>query len=611
MSLTTMLWVHVEHGQREVQAAMTKTYPPGIHQRSIYECSDGWIHATGGRAKGKSVNEILGLPDEASQMSLMQLGMAGTPEARVKLQEIQAQIAETYKKFTVAELVDQFTSNGLGAEPIIPMDEMLFHPQLIATGAVVEVVDPEVGPTTQLGVTVYLEKTPGRVTGPRPLLGQHTDEVFAEATARMPNGAVPLTPGRPLDHALADIRVLDFGRAFAGPFAAMILATLGADVIKVQSPGVAMMGGGPELGCGQGKRAIAVDMKRPEGMKIARELIARSDLVHHNMTLGVAERLGIDYESLCSIKPDILYCNTYMYGPVGPLAELGGLDPMAQAAAGLEYEAGPVHEGNPPLWYRFGHGDTANAFSSVVGVLAALLHRKRTGEGQGVWATLLHGAALWGSGVYRGPDGAPEMPKMDKAQTGLDALYRLYEAQGGWIQIAALKAEHWPALCQAVGRTDLIDDGRFATLEGRRSHRSELEAELEQAFRALTPLQWRRRLDGLGVPSEVPVDTQDGETWLFDEEMHRLGIVAEVEHSVHGRLRQVGQLITFSDTPGVNRVAPPVVGQDTVELMRWLGYDDETICRYRDQGIVDFPGDLVVDATGSPSPGLALGSPSA
>jgi crotonobetainyl-CoA:carnitine CoA-transferase CaiB-like acyl-CoA transferase len=222
-------------------------------------------------------------------------------------------------------------------------------------------------------------------------------------------------------------------------------------------------------------------------------------------------------------------------------------------------------------------------------VLTALFHRKRTGEGQALWATLLHGAALWGSGTYRGPDGSPDLPKLDKAQTGLDALYRLYKAQGGWIQIAALKAEHWPALCQAVGRADLLDDERFGSRGARVSNRAALETELEQAFGTLTPLQWRRRLDGVGVPSEISVDTQDGESWLFDEELLRLGLVTEVNHAVHGRLRQIGQLINFSDTPGVSRLAPPVVGQDTVELMRWLGYDDETIMSYREQGIVDFP----------------------
>jgi len=261
MAITTMLWLHVEHGQNEVEAAMAKTYPPGIHQRTIYECADGWIHAAGGRSKGKSVNEILGLPDEASPMALMQLAMAGTPEARVTLEAIQLQIADAYRRFSVADLVDRFTANGLGAEAIVPMDEILLHPQLVATGAVVEVVDPEVGRTTQLGVTVYLEKTPGRVTGPRPRLGQHTAEVLAEAAGKRATPPPAASTARPLDHALADFRVLDFGRAFAGPFAAMVLATLGADVIKVQATGVQFMSGGPELGCGQGKRAIAVDMK--------------------------------------------------------------------------------------------------------------------------------------------------------------------------------------------------------------------------------------------------------------------------------------------------------------------------------------------------------------
>jgi crotonobetainyl-CoA:carnitine CoA-transferase CaiB-like acyl-CoA transferase len=187
------------------------------------------------------------------------------------------------------------------------------------------------------------------------------------------------------------------------------------------------------------------------------------------------------------------------------------------------------------------------------------------------------------------------MPKLDKAQTGLHALYRLYQAQGGWIQIAALRPEHWPALCQALGRIDLVDDARFSSPESRRTNRGVLEAELEPAFGALTPLQWRRRFDSLGIPSEVPVDTQDGDCWLFDDELLRLGVVAELNHAVHGRLRQVGQLINFSDTPGVNRLAPPVVGQDTVELMRWLGYDDDTIHTYREQGIVDYPDTVVSD----------------
>src|SRR6202034_1090885 len=120
--------------------------------------------------------------------------------------------------------------------------------------------------------------------------------------------------------------------------------------------------------CQEGKRVISVDGKRPEGRRIIEQLIASADVIHHNMTLGVAERLGIDHATVSEIQPGIITCNTFMYGAEGPLAHLGGLDPLGQAAAGLEYEAGPVYEGNTPLWYRWGHGDTSNALASVVGV---------------------------------------------------------------------------------------------------------------------------------------------------------------------------------------------------------------------------------------------------
>jgi crotonobetainyl-CoA:carnitine CoA-transferase CaiB-like acyl-CoA transferase len=571
MALTTMLWVNAEHGQRESQHIMEKSYPPGVHQRSVYEVADGWVHLAHGRSTGRSLTEILGVQPDADP----------------------AAIAAAFGRQSRDALVDELHANGLGAEAIVPMGEMLHHAQLRATGAVVEVDDPEVGPTTQLGITVRLIDTPGRVVGPRPAAGEHTSEVLASlatapaASPRHPDA--PVSDTRAQAHALGDIRVLDFGRAFAGPFAAMVLASLGAEVIKVQAPGFPGMYGGPELGCGQGKRWISVDLKRPEGTQIVHELVARSDVVHHNMTKGVAERLAIDYPTLQKVKNDIICCNSFMYGPEGPLSDLGGLDPLAQAAAGLEYEAGPVEAGNPPLWGRFGHGDTANALSSVVGVLLALYHRKQTGRGQPVWASLLHATALWSSGVYETSDGPSDYPRLDQQQTGLDALYRQYQAHGGWVQLAAVTPAHGDALCGELGRSDLADDARFATSEARRAHRAELEAELVPVFATQTPLQWRRRLDTVGVPCELVVDTLGGESVLFDEENVRLGLVAETEHRVHGRLRQVGQLVTFADTPGRVQYAPPVAGQHTREIMEWLGYDEDTIVSYRDQGIIDYP----------------------
>ena len=268
------------------------------------------------------------------------------------------------------------------------------------------------------------------------------------------------------------------------------------------------------------------------------------------MTKGVAERLGIDYATLQAIKHDIICCNSFMYGPEGPLSDLGGLDPLAQAAAGLEYEAGPVEAGNPPLWGRFGHGDTANALSSVVGVLLALYHRKQTGRGQPLWASLLHATALWSSGVYETSDGPSDYPRLDQQQTGLDALYRQYQAHGGWVQLAAVTPAHWDALCAGARSNRPRRRRALRDARTRRAHRAELEAELVPIFATQTPLQWRRRLDTVGVPCELVIDTLGGETVLFDDENVALGLVAETEHRVHGKLRQVGQLVTFADTPG-------------------------------------------------------------
>jgi crotonobetainyl-CoA:carnitine CoA-transferase CaiB-like acyl-CoA transferase len=393
---------------------------------------------------------------------------------------------------------------------------------------------------------------------------------------------------------LEGIRVLDFGQYLAGPFGPMLLADLGADVIKVESTrGDGMRGVvGPFMGCQRGKRDIALDLKEPEGLRLALELVATADIVHHNMTLGTADRLGIGYEHCRAARPDILYCNTFMYGAVGPLAHHGGVDPLAQAAAGIEWEQGPVAEGNPPLWYRYGHGDVAAAIPSVTALLIALYHRNRTGEGQFLWTSLFHGAMMYTADSWLAADGTPSpRPTLDREQLGLDALYRLYETQDGWLQLAAVRDEHWPALCRVLQRDGLLEDPRFETADARAQHRPELTAVLADAFMADLATNWRRALRAAGVPAEISVDTWDGETILFDDELVRLGLVAEYEHPLHGRVRQFGNLISFSDTPGVQKRATPMLGEHTREILTELGYDDDDIDDYRARGVVTWPGD--------------------
>ena len=394
---------------------------------------------------------------------------------------------------------------------------------------------------------------------------------------------------------LEGIRVIDFGQYLAGPFGPMLLADLGADVIKVEpTRGDGMRGTviGSFMGCQRGKRDIALDLKQPDGLRIALELVASADIVHHNMTLGTADRLGVGYEQCKAVRPDILYCNTFMYGARGPLAHLGGLDPLGQAASGIEWEQGPVAEGNPPMWYRYGHGDVASAMPSVTALLIALYHRNRTGEGQSMWTSIFHGSMLYTADSWLAADGSPSpRPALDREQLGVDALYRLYETQDGWLQLAAVREDHWPALCRVVGRDALLDDARFATWAERVKHRSELTLELAQAFMGDLATNWRRALQAAGVPAEISVDTWDGETILFDDELLRLGLVTEYEHPILGRVRQFGNLITFSDTPGRPRRPAPLVGQHTREILSQLGYDDSTVDDYYSRGVITWPGE--------------------
>ncbi|MGQ0824519.1 MAG: CaiB/BaiF CoA transferase family protein [Actinomycetota bacterium] len=394
-------------------------------------------------------------------------------------------------------------------------------------------------------------------------------------------------------NALEGVVLVDFGQYLAGPFGPMIIADMGADVIKVEP----LTGDGmrnvsqPFFGCQRGKRDIAIDLKKPRGKELALELVARADIVHHNMTKGVANRLGIGYEDCKRVKSDIVYCNTYAYGLEGPQSHFGGLDPLFQAAAGIEHEAGPVSAGNPPLYLRFGMTDTANAMLSVVGSLAALYHQRRTGEGQELWTSLLDGAAMLSSDALLVDGDYVERPKLDADQTGIDACYRLYRTQDGWLQVCAVTHEQWVGLCNALALPELVDDARFADAAARRTHRQQLEALFIPVCASRTSLVWSRLLSDARVPNEIPVDTNSGERVFFDADNERLGLVAEYDHPTMGRMRQFGAFIDFSETPGRSKGPPPMVGEHTREILGWLGYDETQQQQFKDDRVVYWPDD--------------------
>ena len=514
------------------------------------------------------------------------------------------------------ELVEELRRANHAAEVVGPAQDILRHVQTRANATVTTVVDPDQGPTRQMGVPIHLLGTPGAVRGPQPGVGQHTDQVLGSLSSpavalahpvpadRVPQNRAPATrvPANPAlanpalaDTALGGIRVIDFGQYLAGPFGPMILADLGADVVKIEPvTGDAMrFSAKPFIGCQRGKRSLALDLKHPSGLAAAHRLIAGSDVVHHNMTRGVAARIGIDYAACRALRADIIYCNTYAYGLEDPLGRFGGLDPLYQASSGLEYEAGAVRHGNDPLYLRFGMCDTANAMLSVVGVLLALVHRDRTGEGQELWTSLHDGGMVFTSDTWTGPDGSVwDRPQLDRDLYGVDALYRLYRTAGeGWICVAAVTDDQWRRLCGALGLDALADDERFSTATSRRRHRRELEDRLQAVFQTAPAAQWTAVLDDAGVANQVPVDTDDGRLILGDADNVALGLVADYEHGILGRLRQFGHLMQLSDTPGHIAGPPPLVGEHTRQLLRTVGYRDGDIDTLISEGAAYEPDD--------------------
>jgi len=235
--------------------------------------------------------------------------------------------------------------------------------------------------------------------------------------------------------------------------------------------------------------------------------------------------------------------------------------------------------------------DTANAMLSVVGVLLALVHRARTGEGQELWTSLHDGGIAFTSDAWTGPDGAPwDRPELDQGLHGVDALHRLYRTgDDGWIFVVAVTDDHWHRLCGALGLDGLPGDDRFSTVPARKLHRRQLEDVLETAFLTRSAHEWTSVLDTAGVPNQVPVDTDDGRTILRDADNVALGLVADYEHEILGRLRQFGQLIQMSHTPGRIAGPPPLVGQHTRQVLRDVGYRDGDIDTLISDGVAYEP----------------------
>jgi len=374
---------------------------------------------------------------------------------------------------------------------------------------------------------------------------------------------------------LDGIRVVDLTSYIAGSYAAMMLADLGASVVKVESlegdsfrelPGF--------FGWNRGKRSIALDLKTAEGREIVERLTRAGDVLMENMRPGVADRLGVGWRQLSAENPRLVYCSVTAFGSTGPYAQRPGFDPLLQALGGVMALQG---FGGPPQYVRIATTDYYAAALAAQAVLAALFVRERTGRGQRVETSLLHAVLALQSGNVVDYPGKPS-PFRD------NPTYRLYEAgDGEWFFLACGNQAFWVKLCAALGLDDLADDPRFASWLLRLDNRETLLPILESTFRGKPRAEWLELLTEHDIPAG-PVEPL-GAFW-DDPAVRHHDMVREYDHPEVGRLRLMGQPLVFSDTRPRDPGPPPTLGQHTAEVLGELGYASRAIADLEKRRIV-------------------------
>jgi crotonobetainyl-CoA:carnitine CoA-transferase CaiB-like acyl-CoA transferase len=391
---------------------------------------------------------------------------------------------------------------------------------------------------------------------------------------------------------LAGIKVVELAQIMAGPTCGLMLADLGADVIKVEK----LPGGddsrsyrqhtihgesAPFLMMNRNKLGIAVNLKVEGGLAVVKRLLADADVVIENYRLGTLDKLGLGYDVLKALNPRLIYCAISGYGRSGPYADKGGFDLIAQGFSGLMSVTG--QPGGEPMKSGSPVSDINAGILAALGVVSAVVSRNATGKGQMVDTSLMEAAVqqtYWQSALYFATGVNPEPTGSSHV---LAAPYQAFPTKDGWINIGGANQANWERIATVIGLPKLIADPRFTTNADRMAHRHELAELIAARTKTRSSADWILNLEASGVP--VGPINRIGEM-LADPQVKAREMVVEVTHPKAGKTRALGLPIKFSDTPGSVRSAAPLLGQHTRVVLLSLGYSDKEIKALETSGAV-------------------------